>query len=348
MIWTLQSARNFGALTAAWDALNDAGPRSPALRSEFMAASIEFFATEKLRLAVCRNGDDICAMALVAPRRLLQWETLQPAQAPLGAFICKPDVNPASLMASLLTTLPGYPVLISVTQQDPDIWSRDGEHPSLSYVDYIETARITIDSSFDDYWQSRGKNLRHNVRRQRNRLDRDGVTTSLDVLRSVAEMADGVASYGVLEQVGWKGEQGTAVTPDNQQGRFYRMVLERFASTGDAVVFRYRYNDRIVAVDLCIRSHGTLIILKTTYDEAETQTSPAMLLRHAYFPIVFGWQDARRIEFYGRAMEWHRRWSSEIRQMFHVNVYRHGILRWLHEQRRSRAAAGEVSVATGT
>jgi hypothetical protein len=37
-----------------------------------------------------------------------------------------------------------------------------------------------------------------------------------------------------------------------------------------------------------------------------------------------------RIEFYGRVMEWHLRWTDEVRTMYHVNYYRWPVLRRLH------------------
>jgi hypothetical protein len=30
----------------------------------------------------------------------------------------------------------------------------------------------------------------------------------------------------------------------------------------------------------------------------------------------------RTIEFYGRARDWHAKWTREFRRMYHVNVYR--------------------------
>ncbi len=62
-------------------------------------------------------------------------------------------------------------------------------------------------------------------------------------------MAAAVEEYGRLETAGWKSGGGTAIAPDNIQGRFYRAMLERFAARGAARVFRYRLGDKTVAVD---------------------------------------------------------------------------------------------------
>jgi hypothetical protein len=75
-------------------------------------------------------------------------------------------------------------------------------------------------------------------------------------------------------------------------------------------------------VDLCIVGGGALIILKTTYDEAYKQLSPAFLMREEAFRQLFTTKEVDRIEFYGRVMEWHTRWTDKVRTMYHVNQYR--------------------------
>jgi hypothetical protein len=42
----------------------------------------------------------------------------------------------------------------------------------------------------------------------------------------------------------------------------------------------------------------------------------------------------RRIEFYGRVMEWHTRWTDEVRTMYHLNHYRWPVLARLHGVKR--------------
>ena len=118
------------------------------------------------------------------------------------------------------------------------------------------------------------------------------------------------------------GAGNTAIAAGNVQGRFYRSMLVAFAAQGKARVYQYRFNERIVAMDLCIVGGGALIILKTTYDEAYKAVSPAFLMREQAFRQLFEKKEVDRIEFYGKVMEWHTRWTDEVRTMYHVNRYR--------------------------
>jgi len=212
--------------------------------------------------------------------------------------------------------------MLAVTQQDPDVLPRPAEGPRLSTLDYIQTARITINQAFDAYWEARGKNLKHNMKRQRSRLEKEGVKTSLEVITQPEEIVWAIKNYGELEAAGWKAEGGTAIAPANVQGRFYRAMLENFCRQGSGRVYQYRFDDRVVAVDLCIEGNGSLIILKTTYHESIKNSSPAFLMRQEAFRQLFAEGRISRIEFYGKLMEWHTRWSDEARTMYHINYHR--------------------------
>ena len=91
-------------------------------------------------------------------------------------------------------------------------------------------------------------------------------------------------------------------------------------------------------MDLCIEGPGVLVILKTAYDETYKNVSPASLMRHEYFRQIFDRGSIRRIEFYGKVMEWHRRWTDDVRVLYHVNRYRAPWLRKTHEFVNRRAA----------
>ena len=81
---------------------------------------------------------------------------------------------------------------------------------------------------------------------------------------------------------------------------------------------------------------GLMVILKTTYDESlDKALSPAFLLHHDQLRRVFGEGRVRRIEYYGRFMEWHSRWTEHKRVLHHLTCYRWG---WLQRLRHSRAA----------
>jgi hypothetical protein len=228
--------------------------------------------------------------------------------------------------------------------QSPDIRLRNPLSPTpaagggLTTIPYIPTARIKVSGSFEEYWSGRGKNLRHSMKRQRNRLKRENITTRLESVTDPEAVAAAVRDYAAMEQAGWKGKADTAVGAEDRQGRFYTAMLQNFCARGKGVIYRYWYNDRLVASDLCIHHDGVLIILKTTYDEAEKSTSPAQLMRHEVYEQIFNGNEIHTIEFYGRAKDWHKKLTEDLREMYHINYYRWPFIESLHRWRQGGEA----------
>jgi CelD/BcsL family acetyltransferase involved in cellulose biosynthesis len=318
--WKVRPARELHSVRDQWQALNHSG--NPALEPGFVLPLLEHFGDGTELLATASAGGEPLAMAILVRTAPGCWQTFQPSQAPMGAWVQQPGLAPTELTHGLFPALPGFPLLIGITQLDPEILARPASAPSLATLDYIQTARITVTGSFDAYWEARGKNLRHNMKRQRARLEKEGVKTRLEVLTAREDIEQALTDYGRLESAGWKAAGNTAIAPANVQGRFYRSMLENFAAAGTARVYQYRFDERIVAMDLCVVGAGALIILKTTYDEAYKAVSPAFLMREEAFRRIFETKAVERIEFYGKVMEWHTRWTDEIRTMYHVNRYR--------------------------
>lgn len=339
MSWhTVPAAAAFatpGAHAERWRALHGAGAASPLLAPEFVAAALAVFGTGKELLAWHLDGADVDTMAILTPVRAGVWETFQPAQAPVGLWLQRTAGSPAALLPGLLRALPGPALMLGLTQCDPMLMQRPPDSATVRVADYIETARITIATDFDSYWAARGKNLRANLKKQRARLRQDGVATRMEIARAPHEMAAAVADYGRLETTGWKAAGGTAVSLDNAQGRFYRALLEGFAAAGGASVVRYYLGEQLAAMDLCVEGGGCVVVLKTAYDEAlGRQFSPALLMREEACRSMFEAGTIGRIEFYGRVMEWHLRWTDEVRTMYHLTSYRWPLLARLHARAR--------------
>ncbi len=339
--WQVVSGSAFASLAARWDALNERGFRSPVLHSDFVAPLLAHFGDGSERIAFVEDGDGSMRLAAIVVRgNAFVHDSFQPSQAPIGLWLQDDGARglpDARTIAGLAAALGPTVAMIGLSQLDPEHVAR-AEGPDRMTLDYIDTARVTIEGTFDDYWAARGKNLRANMKKQRNKLDAEGVALRFDCLVERARVAAAIADYGRLESAGWKASGGTAVAADNDQGRFYRDVFERFAARGMARIHRCFYGERLAAMDLCLEHDGVMVILKTAFDETIRGTSPAFLMRHDYFPAVFETGRLRRIEFYGRVMEWHTKWSDERRTLYHATAYRWPVVARLDAQRRNRAA----------
>jgi len=346
--WQIEPIARFADLTADWDRLQAATTRVPFLESLFLRPLLDEFGTGCEVLAIARRQGCWCAAAILTRSRTGVWETFQPSQLPLGAWISALGSDEAAHYANLMRTLPGFSVGLNITQQDSLLKPRPEDTPAVRTLDYIQTAWVDLDRPFDTYWGERGKNLRTNTRKQRTKLAAEAVATHLECITDASRVAGAIEDYGALESAGWKGKDGTAVHPENPQGRFYRRMLENFCAAGRGRIYRYRFNDTPVAMDLCIESGDRLVILKTAYDESYKVVSPSTLMRQDEFRLLFADQKLKRIEFYGKVMEWHTRWTDQARALYHVTVYRWALLGRLHARRRYRQTAEAQPATVGT
>lgn len=352
MSWTFYPAREFARHGGDWTRLHaslDATHASALLAAEFVAPLIAQFGRGDALLACLREQGVIRAMAVVHPSRRGAWSTFQPAQAPVGLWLQEDGLDTAALARGLLGALPGFPLLLALTQVDPMLIPRPAEGPCTRTLDYIDTARVTLAGSFEDYWNARGKNLRGNLKKQRARLEREGIATRMVIDRLPEAMAQAVADYGRLESAGWKGSEGTAVSSDNAQGLYYRAMLEGMAARGAASVYRYYFGEQLVAMDLCVEDGESIVVLKTAYDESvPANLSPTLLMREEATHGLFDAGRFERLEFYGRVMEWHTRWTEEVRTLYHVNYYRWPGIKRLHAllDTRSRVKSRPANTTT--
>ena len=307
---------------ADWEHLHRECDASPLLHPDFLLAALHEYGGGYNRLWTCQKGDRLVAAAVLRTDRPLRIGTFQPSQAPIGFWLQRPEVSTAELVAALAAKQPMWRLVLSVTQQDPALLARPADTGRLRTSDYIETARIAIATDWITYWQGRGSNLRQNIRKARNRLEKAGKMCELKVITAAEEMPDAVRTYGEIETRSWKAAEGTAVSPDNDQGRFYTDLLMRFAQRASARCYQLWIGGRVAATDLCILGREEIVILKTTFDEAFKDYSPAFLMRELAFAALFDEGRCRRIEFYGRVMDWHRRWTDDIRTMYHISSYR--------------------------
>lgn len=344
MNWSLVPASRFTQYAQEWTRLHLAGPASPLLAADFVLPLLAHFAGGGELLAICRQDGHTLAMAVLASNGRARWQTFQPAQAPVGIWLQRPGADTAALGVALVRALPGFALVLGLTQSDPELYPRPPDAGCVQTLDYILTARVSIQGGFAQYWEERGKNLRSNLKKQRARLERDGIVPRLEVLRAPEMVAAAVADYGNMESTGWKAGSGTAVHADNAQGRFYRDMLEAFCRRGAGCIYRYWFGQQLVASDLCIEGPDCIVVLKTAYDESvDRALSPTLLMREEETRRLFEEARFARIEFYGKVMEWHLRWTDEVRTLYHLNTYRWPALRSWHRRLQARAAGTQSS-----
>jgi hypothetical protein len=323
MAWKFKPAKeNFEGTRKDWDALNQARSNHLLLDSKFVSPLLRHFGPGDVTLGF-NEGNGKPGMTLLERKRVGIWETFQPSQAPMGLIVFGYQDETGEGLLDLARALPGIPLELAVLQQDPSHTSLPPTQtlPNIERVDYISTPYLPIAGTFEDYWKARGTNLRHNLARRHRRMTEQKISMELKVRRAPEEVAECIREYGRLESKGWKGKDGTAIHESNAQGRFYQEMLENFCAAGEGVIYQWCLDDKVAASDLCLVRDGTMIVLKTAYDEELNQHSPALMMREEIMRQLHEQGAVKVVEFYGRVMEWHTKWCNDVRTMYHVNCF---------------------------
>ncbi|MEY4375477.1 MAG: hypothetical protein RJB26_27 [Pseudomonadota bacterium] len=327
-------------LREAWNRLNAARGALPFLDAEVLLLAFQAFHPQDVELLVGSTAGQAQCMLLVQRTGFGRWQLYQPAQIPLGPLVAATNLALDHIARSALKALPFPTLVLSFTQLDPRHWPPPQTEPACVVKRYISTGWIDCAQDFDSYWGSRSPNLRASVGKAQRRLEAEGRTLRMRVLVEPADMAAAVARYGELESSGWKGRKGTAVAAGTPQGDFYATWLQAAATQGEARVYELlvsgpEEDERTIAADLCVVRGDSLILLKIAYDENFERYSPSTLLRREFMRDLLGQGLVRRVEFFGRLMDWHRRWTGQQRSLFHLTTFR---WRWLA---RLRAPASD-------
>ncbi|WP_172449425.1 GNAT family N-acetyltransferase [Bowmanella denitrificans] len=289
----------------------------------FIAALLASFADDSVRLVVGQRAGKVVLMAFMQKVGFARWSSFMPSQEPVCLYLSEDGVIDDISLRAIAKALPGVVLQIDLLQVDNVILSPAA---NLKAMPYIETGALDVPADFPAYFASLGKNLRQNYNKVVNRASKDNLNLSIEPWTSPEQVEEGVRLYGEIESASWKAEHNTAISPTNQQGIFYTRMMRELAERGQAVVWLYKINDEVAAVDLCVHNQGTLIILKTTYKEAFSKLSPALQLKVDMLRYYAEQTPAsiKRIEFYGKAMDWHKRLNSELRWINHQTWYKAG------------------------
>lgn len=317
--WSLYKTSDVESWKSAWELLHSQSGRHILLDLTCLRAALNHFPSPNALTAVASRNGQIIAAGIFVCQSMGRWITYQPSQLPMGAWLnISPDCL-VHLLSSLSGKLPGVVLAVSITQQDPNLFVRPAATARMDTLDYITTGKLPLALSFNEYWAARSKNTRQNLNKINNRLQSDNLTAELKIVDTEDEFAAGVKLYGQIEQKSWKNAEGTAITENDVQSRFYIDLLTSLGSA-EAEIWCLETEQGTVAADLCIKRDKTLIILKTTYLEDWAKYSPAFLMhvKGIEYCTNAGYEN---IEFYGPAMEWHRKLTDNLRTMYHVTYY---------------------------
>lgn|GEM_PF-6605611 len=237
----------------------------------------------------------------------------------------------ASIINALFNSLPKFFLAINFELQDPDLTDEEKFSNMKNAVvnQCANNTSIPPGMEFEEYWQQRSKSVRKDLARRMRSLERENIQVEYRVIDDEAEIDQGFDEYCRLEGAGWKGEQGTALTATNEQGMFYKRVMDGFALNKQAKFHQLLFDGVVVASLMTIENSEMIIVVKTTYDEDMSKFSPGRLLDYYMLKNLLTSSNQQHIENYTNASANDQKWFPRVREMYDVTVYRSPLVKQL-------------------
>lgn len=342
--WQIYTAQPPAEWWPQWDELNGRYFAGHPLLSAAMARSlITHCPAAPMCFAALRSGSDVEALAVLSRLPGGRWTIFTPSQAPLSLVLIDPSrADPYAVLKSLLANLPGYGLSLDVPALDPSLLpSQTSGAAQVERVSLGTTIQIAETGGFEAYWNTRSRDLKQNIRRYFKRAAEAGMPCRLERVTAPDKIGAAVDRYGLLESEGWKGKDGTALHPQNVQGRLYRELLEGFAQQGNAVAYELHAGDKLAASRLMISGPRMHVMVKTTYSESLRQHAPGRLLLYLALEDLLKVPQARPVEFFTRANQDLLTWATGTRELFSSTIYRNAAVQFavgLRRRLRARKA----------
>ena len=324
MNWKIYPVSEIDSKWEDWDRLNGLYyNHHPYFDSRFVKPLLNYFGNKAVKLAMLKDNEGIVnGMVLLTKRLPGLWSLFVPSQLQIAPVLL-PFEQISQHLEKLMDSIPGYCLMLEMLYQDPlntplsdKIGGRYGRY------DHCTTTSVKFDTGFENYWEKRPKKFKQNIRTAFNRLKKDSIQYDFIIRSSPSDVKTGVRDYGLLETKSWKGDAGTAIHPDNIQGKFYDDVLSSFAKNGNAAVYELYLNNEPAGSILTISNDRMLILLKTTFNKNFQDYSPGRLVQYKFIEHEFGRNKYMVMEAYTNANKDQLDWSTQKRNIFHFEIYK--------------------------
>jgi CelD/BcsL family acetyltransferase involved in cellulose biosynthesis len=309
----------------AWDELAVASPeRLPMLSHAWVASFLENdHLRSRWRCLFAYEGDRLVGVLPVMRARegipgVRLSGTLAPELHTYSAYPLLDEASARPALSAMLTELraaePRYLWLrFGGVRQDATIMSVQGlQGVALRNVEAANWRKsgslLPVQGSLKEYEDGLSANFRRNLRKARNRCEREHDMSFRFVTGPEAGSPELFDRFLDLESSGWKGQGGTGIKCTPHLVQFYRAVCERMSRRGWLEWHFLELNGTPVAGHLGIRFGRSLVLLKIAYDEAHARVGPGNLLFHETVARAFATQGLQEINCLSDTA-WHRNWQ---------------------------------------
>lgn len=333
---TIADAGAFDRLETEWnDAVERAAVPHPFLRHEWLHTWWECFGDGRaLHIVIVRSNDRIIAIAPLlretvsmcgVPVRRLR--LMHNDHTPRADFIVAEQSERAStaIWRALFEAKDQWDVLL-LGQLPRESRTRElfasfaaADGCALGVWRSSDSPYLELNGTWDEYFGSLPAKFRSNVRNRMSRLARlgDPVLESIEGGSAIgAALTDTIR----LEESGWKGSEGTAITSTDSVQRFYTRLAHRAAARGWLRLLFLTVGGKRIATSYSLSYQGRLFLVKTGYDPAYETCSPFKVLTYLATKRAHE-EGLDEVDFLGDTEPWKREWTPSVRSHDWVFIF---------------------------
>ncbi|MEN6497049.1 MAG: GNAT family N-acetyltransferase [Thermoguttaceae bacterium] len=321
----LESVEQIRGVAADWDRLwTKSEATLPTARAELVAQWLEHFApqTRPRILAVEQDGRMVAALPLVDHRR---WRALTVGDltwnywSPNGELLLDPAADGEAVLGMLAEAIRrlDWPLFwLELVPLASSRWQTllaglREQGMSIDVRPHYEIGQVELVGQFAEYEAHRPRSLRRNLRKDMQRLERNG-PVELEVFSQFSpdEVEPRLRRAFEIENRSWKSEAGCPVLRTPGMLEFYVRQAQQLAEWGALRVAFLEHQGRAIAFELGWVAKGVYHSFKVGFDADYARYGPGHLLRHRLIAWLFEQADVQVVDFQGPLTEALAGWST--------------------------------------
>jgi len=248
--------------------------------------------------------------------------TVTSSPTPRASFVAADWKILADMLLASTRRVSGYLEIPRLDAGSPDVGpALERARLSLAISSEITHANpyLSLPGDYSEVVARFSRNRRKNLRKAHRRLaERGQVSVEIldepaDALRAHRQMLD-------LDEASWKGRQGDAIRQRPDAQRFYDSMVGWASEAGILRMAVLRLDDRVLAADLLLESHGVVWAICGAYDEAYSSFGPGIVLIDGEVQWAIS-QHASRFEFCGTEATYKQIWADRVCPVQYVRLF---------------------------
>ena len=169
---------------------------------------------------------------------------------------------------------------------------------------------LKIESDWDNYLAGCAKKWRYLIKKMLKSIEENPQLETRWITQAddLDELFENIL---YIEARSWKADEGTAITPDSLEYRYYQHLLPSLANAGALAANVINYSGTPVAYNLCYLWNGEMGSMKTSFDQAHANLSPGTLAYCTSVRYAFE-HGAHSYDFLGDRAQHKTKWTSHL------------------------------------